>query len=85
MPHFHPCNTVPLFPFLAISTPAFLTVPLFHVSHFQSILLARTSLKVKVDFGGLRAVYVPKNNFDRELIILTQKMIKDWHFWFFHN
>jgi len=23
--------------FLAISTPAFLTVPLFHVSHFQSI------------------------------------------------
>ena len=34
---FHPCNIVPQFPFLAVSTTAFLTVPLFHVSHFQSI------------------------------------------------
>jgi len=37
-----PCNFVPLFPFLAVSTPAFWDIlaplfpfPLFHVSHFQ--------------------------------------------------
>ena len=37
-----PCNIVPQFPFLAVSTPAFWDIlvplfpfPLFHVSHFQ--------------------------------------------------
>jgi len=34
---FSPLHFGAVVSFLAISTPAFLTVPLFHVSHFQSI------------------------------------------------
>ena len=34
---FPPLHFAVVVSFLAISTPAFLTVPLFHVSHFQSI------------------------------------------------
>jgi len=49
---FHPCNFVPLFPFPAVSTPAFwcrlpmFPFPLFHVSHFSVPVLTWSTASI---------------------------------------